>query len=131
MVASVRKGDVDFTGIIMKFKVGDRVRIKPASVLISAGNYETSATPTMLVHAGKITTIIAVGTDEYHDERIDDWVEFDVYDLDVDNGNHYWTEDMLEKITNLPCPFRCPYNDKGKCKKRGCRFFKDYKKNYG
>ena len=71
----------------MKFKVGDRVRIRKD---LKSGrdwgllccNYE------MEVLAGKEATIIEV------------FLCYGCYKLDIDNGDWYWNDEMLEPIFN-------------------------------
>lgn len=70
----------------MKFKVGDQVKIRED---LSLGKYySVHLSRDMVLNKGKIATIIYI---DPHD---------DCYQLDVDDGKWWWSEDMLEPHTS-------------------------------
>lgn len=69
----------------MKFKVGDKVRIKEN--LKKGNNYKYYVNHTMQSLAGKIVTI----------KKIDD-IYLLSYNIEEDDGKWNWTEDMLEEL---------------------------------
>lgn len=66
----------------MKFKVGDRVKIKED--LSHRGSYKVGVTRNMERYKGKEATIVGL---EYND-----------YSLDIDAGRYWWSEDTFEPI---------------------------------
>jgi hypothetical protein len=90
-------------------KVGMKVKINPKVLKSGCGLYRR--------FHGKVGKIIGIGVGYG-----------DIYPYNVSFGNE--DECFLGKelipISKLPCPFRCPFNSKGKCRKRGCKFYKDY-----
>lgn len=66
----------------MKFKVGDRVKIKED--LSHRGSYKVYVSRYMEEYKGKEATIVGL--------------EGNTYSLDIDAGNYFWSEDTLEPI---------------------------------
>ena len=71
----------------MKFKVGDKVRIKKD--LKEGNSFEIYVTDGMEELAGEIVTITAANKTLVRTE----------YEIDKDNGFYAWTEDMFENTT--------------------------------
>ena len=66
----------------MKFKIGDRVKIKED--LSHRGSYKVYVSRYMEEYKGKEATIVGL--------------EGNTYSLDIDAGNYFWSEDTLEPI---------------------------------
>lgn len=70
----------------MKYKVGDTVKIKSdLKTNINYGGYNLNPTGSMTEYLGKETTITKIR-------------DGSSYDLDIDDGHYYWTDEMLEDI---------------------------------
>ncbi len=69
----------------MKYKVGDKVKIKE-DLVVDETYGEDSFTEEMEKYKGKTATI----TD----------VHWDKYEIDIDDGSWYWTDEMLEDLNS-------------------------------
>ena len=77
----------------MKFKVGDKVRIKP-DLKIDEGNGNWTATGAMLQFRGEAAVIREVES-------------FGCYSLDIDDDEFGWVDEMLIPFVELQCPADC------------------------
>lgn len=80
----------------MKYKVGDTIKTKSdLKTDINYGGYMLNPTGSMDKYLGKRATIIKIRDNTS-------------YDLDIDDGHYYWTDEMLDDILTFSQLFQSP-----------------------